>query len=53
MNYLQKIKSHLIALSFLIISFSINQLEKIKESTNSQSEGQDIDWEHDDDWLGI
>ena len=54
MKYLHKIKSRVIALAFLIVGSSIHYLEKVKSSfTLYEVDDFDIDWENDDECLGI
>lgn len=54
MKYLHKIKSRVIALAFLIVGSSIHYLEKVKSSfTLYEIDDFDIDWENDDECLGI
>lgn len=53
MKYLHQFKSRVVALAFLLIGFSINQLEKVRNNFEYSVDDFDIDWENDDDCLGI
>lgn len=53
MKYLHKIKSRVIALAFVIVGSSIQYLEKVKSNFVLEVDDFDIDWENDDDCLGI
>lgn len=53
MKYLHQIKSRVLAFAFLFIGFSINQLEKVRSNFEYSVDDFDIDWENDDEMLGI
>ena len=55
MKYVNMLKTRVVALAFLIIGTSINYLEKVKTSFEFELDDFDIDidWENDDDCLGI
>jgi len=53
MKYLHQIKTHVVALTFLIVGSSIHYLEKVKSNFEFEVDDFDIDWENDDDCLGI
>jgi hypothetical protein len=53
MKYVNMLKTRVVALAFLIIGTSINYLERVKENFTFEVDDFDIDWENDDDCLGI
>ena len=53
MKYVNMLKTRVVALAFLIIGTSINYLERVKENFSFEVDDFDIDWENDDDCLGI
>ena len=53
MKYVNIVKTRLVALLFLIIGSSTNYLEKVKENFTFEVDDFDIDWENDDECLGI
>lgn len=53
MKYVNMLKTRVVALAFLIIGTSINYLERVKENFTFEVDDFDIDWENDEDCLGI
>ena len=53
MKYVNIVKTRLVALAFIIVGSSINYLEKVKENFTFEVDDFDIDWENDDECLGI
>ena len=53
MKYVNMLKTRVVALTFLIIGTSINYLERVKENFTFEVDDFDIDWENDEDCLGI
>lgn len=50
MKYVKLLKTKILGIAFLVISSSFTY---ISDKVELKSEDFDIDWENDDDWLGI